>query len=69
MCRLTNDTYKEINKLEPRESFKKITKNSHFQDQHYEHKPHFDYQVESVDKEHETQIARSPGKVSSDCGK
>ena len=30
-----------------------------FQGQHYEHKPHFDYQVESVDKEHETQIVRS----------
>jgi hypothetical protein len=25
-----------------------------FQDQHYEHKPHFEYRVEYINKEHET---------------
>jgi hypothetical protein len=30
-----------------------------FQDQHYEHTPHFDYQVGSIYKEHETQIAEA----------
>jgi hypothetical protein len=33
-----------------------------FQGQHHEHKPHLDYQIESVDNEHETQIVRRPGK-------
>jgi hypothetical protein len=40
-----------------------------FQDQHYEHKPHFDYQVECIDNEHETQIVRSPGKGGPEYGK
>jgi hypothetical protein len=40
-----------------------------FKVQHYEHKSHFDYQVEYIDKEHETQIVRNPGKFFSKFGK
>ena len=43
-------------------SRKSPEKDMNFQDQHCEHKTHFDYQVESVDNEHETQIVRRPGR-------
>jgi len=50
-------------------SHEKRSRKSPEQGQHYEHKPHFDYEVECIDNEHETQIARSPGKVGPECGK
>ena len=50
-------------------SHEKRSRKSPEQGQHYEHKPHFDYEVECIDNEHETQIARSPGKVGPEYGK
>ena len=56
------EMYKEINKVEPQESFKKITKN-------VQEIPNNTLTIKSVDNEHETQITRNPDKVSSVCGR